>query len=159
MCGVLRNRQASRYGDCTPDAGRAKSGAFKALCRARQSRQCACRQGDRGPRLGSSGGTSKSSSRSGVARTLCGGLMSYRPIAWGAIRQVGICAHPSSRVRTGRPASHAFEFAINLQAAKMLGIKARQRCSQPPTRLSNADAIVQLLRYRSLSLHPAPGLL
>src|SRR5215467_88766 len=29
MCGVLRNRQASRYGDCTPDAGRAKSGHSK----------------------------------------------------------------------------------------------------------------------------------
>jgi hypothetical protein len=29
MCGVLRNRQASRYGDCTPDAGQAKSGHSK----------------------------------------------------------------------------------------------------------------------------------
>jgi hypothetical protein len=29
MCGVLRNRQASRYGDCTPHAGRAKSGHSK----------------------------------------------------------------------------------------------------------------------------------
>ena len=52
--------------------------------------------------------------------------MSYGPIAWGAIRQVGICA---ARILEGeKPAdlpvmqSTKFEFAINLQAAKLLGI-------------------------------------